>query len=277
MAAAATLPARNPGLARRVNRAAISTLSRAWSSALSSRLPLYRPMAVLGQAEGVAETAVRGVPLRLLIEDYCDYAVLKHWAEAEPATLDWIDGFPPGARLLDVGASIGRFTLYAAARHPSIHVAAIEPDARSAHRLAKSITLNGARARVTNVLAAASDADGAVPMMFNYRLQQGHLDAHSVFEDQTFAYTVQALRIDTMVASGLVPQPTHIKIDVDGHEAAVLRGAAATLAAPALQSVLVEVDDTTRESVRGLMDAAGWRQASSAMLPSGLENIIYAR
>jgi FkbM family methyltransferase len=259
------------------NRAVINALARARSAAVNSRLPLFRPLAVLGQAQTIAERKVRGVSMRMLIEDYCDYAVFKSWETVEPHTLDWIDGFPARASFLDIGSSIGRFSLYAARRHPRLAVAAVDPDARVSHRLARSSASNGCGDRITQLLLGASDADGHDRMVFNYRIQQGHLGGAHITERETFAYTVETMRIDTIVERQLIEPPTHIKIDVDGHEVAVVRGAERTLRAPQLQSVLIEVDDDTASPVEVLMRAAGLREASRAQLSSGLVNVVYER
>ncbi len=262
---------------RSANRAAIGMLRRARSAAVSSRLPLYRPMAMLGQAEAVALKSVRGLTLKMLIEDYCDYAVFKQWAEAEPATLDWIDGFRPDDSLLDIGSNVGRFTLYAAARHPRLLVTAVDPDARVSHRLAKSVAINGLSDRITHLLLGASKADGHERIVFNYQLQQGHLGGgRNIIERDTFAYTIETMRIDSMVERGLIEPPTHIKIDVDGHEVAVVEGAERTLRSSTTKSVLIEVDGESRAAVDALMRDAGFTPASKALLSSGLENIVYA-
>jgi FkbM family methyltransferase len=263
------------GAARRANRTAIRILAGARSAAISSPLPLFRPLAVLGQAEAVGTRRVRGVELKMLVEDYCDYAVFKSWPDAEPATLDWIDALPPGARFLDIGSNIGRFTLYAAMRHPAVGIAAVDPDARVSHRLARSAAINRCDRRLTQVLIAASDSDSHERIVFNRRLQQGHL--RSSPSGETFGYVVETMRVDTMVDRRLIEPPTHIKIDVDGHEAAVLAGAERTLRDRALHSVLIEVDDVTAAPVATLMANAGLREASRAVLSSGLVNVVYER
>lgn len=270
---------RPPAVLRSANRLAIDLLSRASSAAISSRLPLFRPMALLGQAQRVGTANVRGTKLRLLIDDYCDYGVLKHWSEVEPETLDWIDALPAGASLLDIGSNVGRFALYAAARHRGrVSVAAVDPDLRVSQRLAKSITLNKLEGRIQNVVVGASDKDGHERMVFNYRVQQGHLGGGSaVTERETYAYTIQTMRIDSMVEQRIIEPPTHIKIDVDGHEIHVLDGAAATLRSPQMRSVLIEVDGETKARVQQQLADAGYVFRSSATLTSGLENLIYDR
>jgi hypothetical protein len=48
--------------------------------------------------------------------------------------------------------------------------------------------------------------------------------------------------MDRLVADGVIPVPTHVKIDVDGLEHKVIAGARKTLENRALRSVLVEVN-----------------------------------
>src|SRR5882724_5820112 len=50
--------------------------------------------------------------------------------EKEPETIEWIDSFKEGEVFYDVGANIGLYSVYAAARRKS-PVVAFEPDARN--------------------------------------------------------------------------------------------------------------------------------------------------
>ena len=58
----------------------------------------------------------------------------------EPETLNWIKGFDAGDSLLDIGANIGMYSLYAA--YKGVNVIAIEPDALNYALLNLNIKLN---------------------------------------------------------------------------------------------------------------------------------------
>jgi hypothetical protein len=65
--------------------------------------------------------------------------------------------------------------------------------------------------------------------------------------------------LDRLVADFELPLPNHLKIDVDGGEVRVLRGARQVLRDRRLQTVLIEVDDEVRPDVTALIEAAGLR------------------
>jgi FkbM family methyltransferase len=133
-----------------------------------------------------------------------------------------------GDRCIDVGANVGVHTVRLAKLVGAAgEVIAIEPDAGVAERNRRNIMLNDlANARVLN--AAASDQAGHMrlyrPDPSDTNRARASLLRHSYLTGDTA--TVPVLTIDE-ICDGRV---TLIKIDVEGHEAAVLRGAAAVVA-----------------------------------------------
>ena len=112
---------------------------------------------------------------------------------------------------LDVGANLGFFTIFAA--HKCKHVIACEPEMKAFERLTTNVSLN----RVQNVELlniALSDHGGAgfITIPCNDATIQ---DAHLSDSGQP----IELRRGDSMEIV-----PTVAKIDVEGHEVAVLRG-----------------------------------------------------
>ena len=166
---------------------------------------------------GDVSVTVPGGSLRFLAHRGRHVAgAVARFREDEPETLAWIDAMPPGAVLWDVGASFGQFALYAA--RGGRRVVAFEPKATSYALLVEHVALNGLGAAM-NALAGTTDQWGHAP--------------------EGFAQPVQTLRLDDAPALGL-PAPDHLKLDVDGAEAMILRGGPAVLRR--LRSVLIEVE-----------------------------------
>jgi FkbM family methyltransferase len=131
----------------------------------------------------------------------------------------------PGDRCVDVGANIGVHTVRLARLvGPDGEAIALEPDSGVLRRLQRNIELNGLpNVRVVN--AAASDRGGEMQL---YRPNAGDTNRgrasllHHPYLTGTAA-TVPVVTLDDVCGGAPVAL---IKIDVEGHEAAVLRGAA---------------------------------------------------
>lgn len=175
--------------------------------------------------------------------------------DKEPDTLDWIAGFAPGSVYVDVGANIGLYAIWAA-KVMGARVFAFEPEAQNFALLNRNIILN--RVNVAAFPFALSDQLRIAPIYlsgtevggschtFGAALDYNEQPMRPVYKQGSIALT-----LDDLVEGGLVPQPDHIKVDVDGIEPAVVRGAAKAIAE--CKSVLVEINsnlESHRETVK---------------------------
>jgi len=132
----------------------------------------------------------------------------------------------PGAMFYDIGANAGFFTLLGAqAVGPTGRVIAIEPNPINLRRLRDHVELNRFADRVTVVPGAAADRSGVVQMDFD-STESGHLAAH----DTLGSVPIEAFTIDDLVFDRGMAPPSVCKIDVEGAELSVLRGANRVLA-----------------------------------------------
>jgi len=141
----------------------------------------------------------------------------------------------PGDRCVDVGANVGIHAVRLAKLvGRDGEVIAFEPDPDLVRRTHRNIALNGL-ANVRIVSAAASDQAGEMqlyrPSPWDTNRGRASLMHHRYLTG--VRTTVPVVTIDDVCAGEPV---TLIKIDVEGHEAAVVRGAADTIArhAPAI-------------------------------------------
>jgi len=171
----------------------------------------------------------------------------------EPDTIEWIGGFAAGETLLDIGANVGMYTIFAA-RTRGVRVFAFEPESQNYAILNRNIHLNGLSGLVSAYCAALSDRPGFAHLHLSLFLAGGSchsfgapLDHHNQPAVAQFAQGCIATTVDDLVAAGAMPVPTHIKIDVDGLEHKVIAGAAKTLADRGVRSVLVEINTALEE------------------------------
>jgi len=179
---------------------------------------------------------VNGVDLTLLVPDRTSVYWSRHGFDSEPNTLSWIDRFGAGDVFYDIGANIGAYTLYAA-KARSVPVVAFEPNPFSYRVLVHNFHLNAITDRVLPLCLAAGGPDG-----------------------NGIGLQVLAFRLDDLAAIEGIPAPTHVKIDVDGIEAAILEGAKSLLSGPGVKSVLIEMlthDDAAQARITSLLGEYG--------------------
>lgn len=171
----------------------------------------------------------------------------------EPGTIAWLDAIAPDEVLLDIGANVGMYTIYAAVLCDAT-VFACEPESQNYGILGMNIALNRVDRRVTAWCVAASDTEGFDKLHLSDFGGGGSchsfgeaLDPNLKEKSFPLVQGCYATPADRLVQCGAMPQPHHIKIDVDGFEHKVIKGAAAILAAPGLRSLSIEINPALAE------------------------------
>ncbi len=134
----------------------------------------------------------------------------------------------PGMIAYDVGANAGYLTLVLATLvGPQGRVFAFEPDSKNFTALRANIEANGVT-NTTPVPKAVSDMTGIITFAsFNYSLV-GHIAHDDTPSDATLSQ-VEAVSLDDFVFRDGHQAPQFVKIDVEGAEEKVLRGASRLL------------------------------------------------
>lgn len=171
----------------------------------------------------------------------------------DPVQIAELDGFiatcRPGMVLFDLGAHFGVFSF--AALHfgaPGSRAVAVDPSAAAVRMLELGARLNAVPDRLAVVHAAAADRPGWGEMLPVGVIADGYYITPEPGRARRDLVRVRVITVDELVAE-LGVRPTHLKIDVEGAEAAVLRGARGVLAADPAPLVFLELhNDMTRRS-----------------------------
>lgn len=213
--------------------------------ALTALLPRWKRLTVRARLydglQPFEDVKVGDKRLKLFIPDRTCVYWAKEGPGSEPATNAWINSFAVGDTFVDIGANIGLYSLMAAA-HGVSRVYAIEPNPFSFSVLARNIIANDFDSIVVPLCLAVSNRSSIVAFKLggphagtikNEIIGEGpHPDVMSI---TTASFTMDELfRVQGI--SGI----NHLKIDVDGLEPEILRGATELLSDKALKSVLVE-------------------------------------
>lgn len=178
----------------------------------------------------------------------------------EPETIQWLNGMPKEATLWDIGANVGVFSLYAALN--GNRVLAFEPAAANYLVLNKNIEINRMDDRITALCLALGDTSQTGS--FNMWTTQAGSALHEFGDAQevvtasgkpvavSFRQGMLGMSADDLMKRMAPPVPNYVKIDVDGLEEQVIKGALETFSRPQLQSLLVEFD-TTKDDYREML------------------------
>ncbi len=166
----------------------------------------------------------------------------------ERDTLAWIESFDASDILVDVGANVGMYAIWAA-KTRGVSVIAFEPESQNYGLLNLNIHLNGLSEKISAYCMAISERSG-FDSFYLQRFEAGGschsfgapIDPNLEAVTPAFRQGCFAAPLDELIAAGVIPAPTHVKIDVDGLEHAVIAGMTETLQNPSLKSVLVEIN-----------------------------------
>lgn len=155
----------------------------------------------------------------------------------EPRLYDWLASMPAGSVYFDVGTSYGQEVALASSLcKGDITVVGFDCGLYHAHFCALNRKLN--LDRFDFVFAAVGETTGdLVTITCNSDTHMPHLHRKNV----PYGYDVMTLALDDY-AKRYNRFPTHLKIDVDGAEFGVLRGAASLLSDSRLREVFIEID-----------------------------------
>ncbi|MGY8962862.1 MAG: FkbM family methyltransferase [Rhodospirillales bacterium] len=204
-------------------------------------------------ASPVTELKFRGTAVKYTTPSRTSYWRLTTFETKEPETVKWIDGFERGDVFVDVGANMGLYSLFAAV-HSGARVFSFEPESQNYALLNTNIRLNNAATSVTAWCCALANTRSVDRLYMTDLTAAGSCHAFGAEVDESlspvkaaFAQGCLGYSLDELVISEAVPMPTHIKIDVDGFEHLVVRGAIDTFANPKLKSVLIEINPHINE------------------------------
>jgi FkbM family methyltransferase len=176
------------------------------------------------QRSGIVQHSVDGIRYELHLSELIDNSIY-HLGCFEPDTTAAIKRFcTPGMVVLDVGANIGCHTLLLARTTGAAgRVFAFEPMPWANQKLVRNVSLNSF-SNITVERLGLSDKEGTASVHFrsSWRLTGAGSDEDPA---ATASTEVQFTTLDAYVDSHELASVDFIKLDVDGYEGRVLRGA----------------------------------------------------
>jgi FkbM family methyltransferase len=145
--------------------------------------------------------------------------------------------------IFDVGANAGIYSLAALAAQPAAVVHAFEPTPEIAGRLRTTANLNGLTTLHVHEVAVLDDDVSAVLKRFRGELGNNEgMNFVSRDIETTEAERIQAVSLDRFCQDRSIHDIDLLKIDVQGHELSVLKGAERLIATGRLKTIFMELN-----------------------------------
>jgi FkbM family methyltransferase len=198
----------------------ISKIPSSLKYRLSGLRPLY--LHVIGLGEPAFNVKTTAGPLRWVKDGLTSQTFLlgTYEKEMQEAFRRYV---VPGSVVYDIGAHAGFHTLYCSLLvGPKGRVISFEPNPDNRASIERQLAANP-QAPVTLQPYAVSDRCGEVRLDTSRGSSRTRITGDG-------DVLVESMTIDSLVAGNIVPPPDVIKIDVEGHDLEVLKGAMQTVA-----------------------------------------------
>ncbi len=171
--------------------------------------------------------------------------------EAEKSTMHWIENMiGPDDVIYDIGANVGAYSLLIGKRISSKGALySFEPSSANYFSLNRNIIANSLSKKAT-AICLGFDESLKIEKFFLSSLVPGSA-THSVGKPESEGVSFQpqheqgiiTMSVDQFVMMAGVRFPNHMKIDVDGNEGLIIKGALKTLSDPRLKSLVIEISE----------------------------------
>ena len=150
-------------------------------------------------------------------------------------------GVRPNQMIFDVGANIGTYSIPLSGYHDLV-VYAFEPSPTTFEILMRNLELNDVPVRAFNF--GLGSEDGVLTLSMPEGKDRGNIGCKTVYGDGIDREAVKICRLDDFCLLHGV-QPHYLKIDVEGAEIEVLKGAEETL--ETVEAILIEMNEQALE------------------------------
>lgn len=204
--------------------------------------------------------------IKLFTPNYLTNWLAQDFFEKEPETIEWINSFykfkiKKKIVFWDVGANIGIYSLYAGKKYKNIDVISFEPSTSNLRILSRNISINNLEKKIKIFQIPL----GCNPHSFSIFRESKFGEGESLnsygsnlnFEGKILnvenKYQIYGSNVNQLIKDKIVNVPNFLKIDVDGLEHLILKGASKILKSQSLKSISIELNENYKKQFNEVM------------------------
>jgi len=195
------------------------------------------------------------LPFKLSITTETEQWRAETFWDKEPETLKWINQFNNTGLFVDIGANIGLYSLYAAAKHPDLTIISIEPQLENYISLCLNVYRNNYYNIIPHYLAVGdTDELSIFTQQYNVAGATGGFfcspnDKDNIrdFKKHWYSRLILQRRLDSLFSLLFGGRHTYLKIDTDANEKKIINGANNFI--KKTTEILIEVNNENRQYI----------------------------
>tara|TARA_R110002012_G_scaffold310536_1_gene518880 strand:+ start:135 stop:866 length:732 start_codon:yes stop_codon:yes gene_type:complete len=181
---------------------------------------------------------------------------IQMYVDDEPETIKWIESFSKNSIFYDVGSNIGGFSIICNLSNPSVKTYSFEPNFINFFTQVEACKDN----KIKNLFpfnVAINDKNEFNYFKYDWLTKGAKGTFGEVLKEQmkksdysnpfkrgiNLEVGILGVSLDSLVYDFKLPIPNYLKIDVDGNDFLVLKGAKRLLDEGHIEEILVEIDD----------------------------------
>ena len=176
---------------------------------------------------------------------------IKTFFDKEPETINWINNFKKKDLIFwDIGSNIGQYSIYCAIKHPKSKIISFEPSAGNLRILSRNISNNKLTDKIKIITTALTKNHGNFFVFEESNLLEGsahnnltEIKKKKLDQNNKIKYKIYGTNINYLIQKNILKIPNYIKIDVDGLEYLILKGADKYLSHNNLKEILIELNE----------------------------------
>ena len=193
----------------------------------------------------------------------------------EVDTVKWIEGFSRDDVVFDVGANVGTYSLIMSKYAGKVY--AFEPSVFTFNTLIKNIHTNKASNVVPLNMALSQHKKLGTFVYSSTKLGTSGHGLGGTSKEEVYKQEILAYSVDDLVEDFKIEPPNHMKLDVDGIEFDILKGALKTISGGSCKSLMVEATEQDTEMFAFLENLNFQKRARCDVGGDGIYNYLFVR
>ena len=199
------------------------------------------------------------IEIKFFTPNYLTNWLTNEFKTKEPETISWIENFKEGDNrkiiFWDIGANLGLYSIYASKIYDNIEVVSFEPSTSNLRVLSRNISINDLHNKIKIFQLPLGEKPFSFSLMRENKFGEGQsinvFDVPLNFEGKKFIssnnYQVLGTSINSILDNKFLQIPNYIKIDIDGLEHLILKGASKYLSHKDIKSIQIEINENFKE------------------------------